>query len=579
MYDFKDSKLENDFLQSLENSDIQHIEGTIKCLDGTIIDLDDSNLLDGIRYDCQCTEDEKIFNFGEMYVGSAEVKVILLDENINLIKGGELKLRFRTESMPKTKWIPLGVWDIVSAEYESGNILNIKGYDHLNRLDTPVTDDTVGVIRMKSVLNQVSKDAGVEFAQTIEEIQQIAGDSVDIINGSWGVYFLDTCWNEVKAIAQFLGCFAFANREGKIEFRRFSRTPVLEIPAERRFSARISDYQYSIKGVSYTDSYGKTVPHTEDDNGLCMLGFSDNKYIWETENNPEAKYSEYLKRIAQVTGSYHNDLLRNVWTPGTVEYYGNPALDVGDMVELSTKINGRNITLKFLITHITWRFRGAQTLISAGAPETGMTVSGSSGGSSVGTVTSYTTINTTSNISVIELKKYTGEVFGTERFIAKAGFSSRRETWIFVDCTLILSGNGLAAASVWLNGIAQTLRPKITLHNDECSTLHFSFTTKISGGRHQIQIGLRGQAEISDIQAFLWGQEITAESPEITGESDYTYTVSNDSTTVTRYVGKSVFPQIPDNLGGGKTVYIEKNAFSDSEIESVYIPDGVTEIR
>ncbi|MDE6797969.1 MAG: hypothetical protein K2J36_08180 [Ruminococcus sp.] len=177
------------------------------------------------------------------------------------------------------------------------------------------------------------------------------------------------------------------------------------------------------------------------------------------------------------------------------------------------------------------------------------------------------------------MKKYIGEVFSTERFVAETGFSSTRETWVFLDCTLILSGDGLVSTSVWLNGIAQTLRPKITLHDGEFSTLHFSFTTKISGGRHNIRIGVRGNAKISDIQAFLWGQEITAETPEFTGDSDYLYKTNNGDTTVTSYIGKSVFPCIPDNLGGGKTKIIGRNSFSESKIERVYIPDGVTEIR
>ncbi|MDE6538908.1 MAG: hypothetical protein K2K66_01850 [Ruminococcus sp.] len=576
MYDFKDNELEEKFFQSIENSDIQHIKGSIKRLDGVVINLDESNLLNDIWYDSQCTENEEIFNFGEMYVGSAEIKAILSGENINLIRGGELKLYFKTDAVEK--WIPLGVWDIVSAEYKSGNIFSIKGYDHLNRLNAPITDDTIGAIFMKSVLRQVSKDAGVEFAQTIEEIQQVAGSSVDIINGSWATHFLDTCWNEVKAIAQFLGCFAFANREGKIEFRRFGTNSVMTIPAEKRFSAKISDYQYSVKGISYTDEFGQTVPHVNDE-GTCVLGFSENKYIWGTRKNPDTAYGDVLKRIAYAVGCYSNQSIRNTWTPGTIEYYGNPALDVGDMIKFSSKINDRNVTLKFLITHITWRFRGSQTLISGGVPESVATISGSSGGASVGTVTSYTTINSVNNISVIELKKYTGEVFSTERFVAKTGFSSTRETWIFLDCTFILSGNGLVSASIWLNGIAQTLRPKITLHDGEFSTLHFSFTTKISGGRHNIQIGVRGNADISDIHAFLWGQEVSEESPEITSDNDYIYTKNNGDTIVRAYIGKSVFPSIPDDLGGGKTKIIEKNSFSESEIEKVYIPDGVTTIR
>ncbi len=571
MYDFGgNDELKKRFLESIDNGDVQHIKGTIRRLDDIIIDLDDSNLLDDIRYDSQCTENEDAFNFGEMYVGSAEIKVKLSDKNTNLIKGGELRLYFQTGTV--TKWIPLGVWDIVSAERESGDLMTIKGYDSLNRLNKPVTSNIVRKISINDVLRQVSKDANVEFAQTVEEIQKLTLDLLDLTseNGAYGTKFLDTCWNEVRTIAQLIGGYAFANREGKIEFRTFfTGAPTFKIPAEKRFSARISDYIYSVRDVSYTDSYGNTVTYTRNRDHLVSLGFSDNKYIRETEKNAISAYWHNL--------SYLANTLYNSWTPGTVEYYGNPALDVGDMVSIVGGVNGENKSSNFLITHISWQFRGPQRLVSAGIPETSTVIS--SGSSSGGTVTSYTTINTTSNISAVELLTYTGEAFGSERTVAKGGFSCYRETWAFVDCTVILSGDGLVSTAVCLDGIAQTLRPKITLHDGEYSTLHFNLPLNVSGGTHQIRIVMRGTADISDIQAFVWGQEVKKESPEITDENDYLYTVNDGITTVTGYTGKSLYPQIPDNLGGERTTYIGKTSFTDSEIESVYIPDGVTEIQ
>lgn len=567
MYEFASKELENNFIESL--SGIHHIKGTIERTDGVIIELNDTNLLNGIHCDSRCTADEKVFNFGEMYIGSAEISVILSEENLNLVKGGKLKLFFRTETF--LKWIPLGVWDVVSAEHEANGI-TIKGYDCLNRLNTAITDNTVGAIFMKSVLKQVTKDSRVEFAQTIEELQQLAGESVDIINGIWGVTFLDTCWDEVKAIAQFLGCFAFANREGKIEFRKISSVQVLEIPAEQRFSAKLNDYQYSVKGIAYTDGFGQTVTYSGD-TGSCVLGFSENKYIWSTEDNPESAYYNDLKRIAYAVGCYQNQSISTKWTPGTIEYYGNPALDVGDMIKI---VGGVNNNSNFLITSISWQFRGPQTLVSAGAPEIGTTVSSSGSSGSSGTVSTYTTINQASNISVIELKKYCGELF-SERTIAKGAFACVRETWAFIDCTMIATGSELLTVSIKVNNIQQDLQPKVNLNG--YSTLHFNLPVKISGGKNNIEIIADSIADIEQIQAFVWGQEITAETAELTDDSDYTYNVIDGLTTVTGYKGVSLYPSIPDDLGGGKTTIISYGAFAESEIENCYIPDGVTEIK
>ena len=567
MYNFNgDEELKKQFFQEIENSSVQKISGKITRIDGKIIYLGEKNLLDDVSINYQCTSDENIFNFGEMYVGSAEIMVNLSEEDVNLVQGGELQLNFSLQDI-FNECIPMGVWDIVSVKRDTNGIVKIKGYDHLNRLNVPITDNTIGAIFIKSALKQVSKDAKVEFAQTAEELQEIFGDIIQAFAPS----FYSNCWQEVKAIAQFLGCFVFANREGKIEFRNFSSTPVLDIPAERRFSTKISDCQYSVKGISYTDDFGQTVTYAGS-NGSCILGFSENKYIWSTEKNPETAYYNDLKRIAYNVGCYQNPAIDTKWSPGEIEYYGNPALDVGDMVQI---VGGTYNNSNFLITSISWQFRAPQILISAGAPETSTTVSSGSSGSS-GTVTSITTINQTSNISAIDLKKYCGEIF-TERTIAKGTFSCIRETWIFVDCTIIATGNELLTATIKINGIQQDLQPKINLNGYE--TLHFTLPVKISGGKHNIEILANGTAEIEQIQAIVWGQEVTAETPDITEDSDYTYTVRDNLTTVTGYKGVSLYPSIPDDLGGGKTAVIGYGAFSGTKIENCYIPDGVTEIK
>lgn len=567
MYNFNgDEELKKQFFQEIENSSVQKISGKITRIDGEIIYLGEKNLLDDVSINYQCTSDENTFNFGEMYVGSAEIMVNLSEEDVNLVQGGELQLNFSLQDI-FNECIPMGVWDIVSAKRDTNGIVKIKGYDHLNRLNVPITDNTIGAIFIKSALKQVSKDAKVEFAQTIEELQEIFGEAIQ----SFASSFYSSCWDEVKAIAQFLGCFVFANREGKIEFRNFSSTPVLDIPAERRFSTKISDYQYSVKGISYTDDFGQTVTYAGS-NGSCILGFSENKYIWSTEKNPETAYYNDLKRIAYNVGCYQNPAIDTKWSPGEIEYYGNPALDVGDMVQI---VGGTYNNSNFLITSISWQFRAPQILISAGTPETSTTVSSGSSGSS-GTVTSYTTINQTSNISAIDLKKYCGEIF-TERTIAKGTFSCVRETWIFIDCTIIVTGNELLTATIKINGIQQDLQPKINLNGYE--TLHFTLPVKISGGKNNIEILANSTAEIEQIQAVVWGQEVTAETPDITEDSDYTYTVEDNLTTVTGYKGVSLYPSIPDDLGSCKTSYIGYGAFKKTKIENCYIPDGVTEIK
>ena len=73
--------------------------------------LDDSNLLGAPRYDKQCVENPEVFNFGEMYIGTAEVTVRIPGVLTNRFRGGELRLEFGVDiTESEIEWIPLQIW-------------------------------------------------------------------------------------------------------------------------------------------------------------------------------------------------------------------------------------------------------------------------------------------------------------------------------------------------------------------------------------------------------------------------------------------------------------------------------------
>lgn len=101
MFDFNGFEdLQKSFANSINNKDIQHVKGYITRIDGNVIELNETNLLDEIRYDSQCTDDSDVFGFGQMYIGSAEVKLNISADFSGIIKGGELRLNFWTEKFP-----------------------------------------------------------------------------------------------------------------------------------------------------------------------------------------------------------------------------------------------------------------------------------------------------------------------------------------------------------------------------------------------------------------------------------------------------------------------------------------------
>ncbi|MCM1499341.1 MAG: leucine-rich repeat domain-containing protein, partial [Clostridium sp.] len=59
---------------------------------------------------------------------------------------------------------------------------------------------------------------------------------------------------------------------------------------------------------------------------------------------------------------------------------------------------------------------------------------------------------------------------------------------------------------------------------------------------------------------------------------DYEYTVDNLQVTITKYTGSATSVTIPSSLGGNEVVAIGANAFQNTAVQSVKIPDTVVSI-
>lgn len=554
------------FQAAIETGKIQHIKATVSEIDGTEHNLKDDELLGAPRYDKQCVENPEVFNFGEMYVGTAEVTVRMPGVLSNRFRGGELRLEFGVDiSESEIEWIPLGVWDITDPKRETGDRIVLRCSDHMNRLQVRCDSNVTGVIFLQNVLDFVAKKAGVEFAQTAAEIAEMIDESANML---YKISFAETCWDEVRMISQLVGGFAFANREGKIEFRKFVAVPYT-ITAEKRFGLSLNEYVFGTRSVSYTDKYGRTYTTGSFQREVgSKLSFSENGYIPSVEYN---RNTDIVNKIQQNLG--------RSWTPGTIEFYGNPALDIGDIVEVGGGINGQKRTY-FLIGADSWQFRSSQTIIAPGTAENG-TLSSAGGSSSGSSASSVTNVTVTKSLNTVNLEKHLGELYEGEKSAAEGGFSCRSETNCFLSfAAVFLAEKDCAAAiKVYLNGIVQDFRVKLTLHAGEFSTASFTIPLSVGSGTHKVSVTASGLAELQDISAFVFGQEITEKAPQYTSGEDYRYTVNNGISTVTAYLGTSLHPEIPSNLGGGATTIIDKTAFTELEITGVWIPEGVTEIR
>lgn len=551
-----------DYLTALEHHNLQRVYGNLVLSNGTSIALNDNNIIGNPSIETQIVDDSEVFNISCLYIGTLDMTLKIDVGELDLI-GAEITLYTRILFDDGETWsspVPMGVFDVADAQRQSEYVMKITGYDHMARLNVPLPDNSYGELKtLSTIIIDIMEYADIIFAQTWREISEL-NPYVDITVFEYA----ETCWKQVQYIAQILGCYVIANRSGEIEFRPYTNNsavypvPVITISADERHSAKISQYKFGVRCFGYTDKFGHTQLSSQRERETYSIIYipQENNIIKDRNSSWELYYSRFLNWL-------YTEFAFIEWNPGTINYYGNPALDVGDMVALTGGING-NRTTNFLICHNTWQFRGPQTLISGGAPRSGNTVSSSGGGG--GNVYTNTVMNITKEIVLASFTGYLGELFGNiPRTAAQCRFSAKEETAAFITCTMTFTGS--ASAQIVRNGVPMDIEPLGT------GTISFTIPYMAGGGVHDISILMSGNGELTAVQGAVWGQNIIAQELVY---SDWEYEIENDTATITGYSGDDTSLIVPANLGGKPVVKIGEGALAEnSDIITVYIPDGI----
>lgn len=102
----------------------------------------------------------------------------------------------------------------------------------------------------------------------------------------------------------------------------------------------------------------------------------------------------------------------------------------------------------------------------------------------------------------------------------------------------------------------------------------------IQNGKQMKKLMLNGhninKAYINGKLVFSSG--VGPDPPDPPVETDYHYIIENDEVTILSYIGDDPNPTIPSTIEGLPVTRIEVTAFNYSNIKSVTIQNGVTEI-
>lgn len=305
-----------------------------------------ANILKGsLSTQWQCSGDDEL-QIGSVYIGELNATFLGLDLDRYAYQGKILSLEYGLNIEDSYEYVPEGVYIISEADWSASGI-TVKAYDNMSKLDKSASNlQTTGTLWQ--IADMACNACGVQLAN-----QNFNG----FPNGNriFSIYpdnDIDTYRDLLSWIAQTMCSFVFANREGKIEFKRYGTEPVDILDKFHRFKGgKFADYVTRYTGISVVDIKKQKTTYyglAQDDGLTYNLG--SNPFL---QYMPEEAVREILNALAELQ-----------FVPFEITGVVNPAYDLGDVLQFPGGLgDGSKL---FCITKRVLRYNGELRLKGAG---------------------------------------------------------------------------------------------------------------------------------------------------------------------------------------------------------------------
>ena len=340
------------FLQAVQgNTRKYYWTGKITTAAGAEYPFTQEDIVKGSGYiTAQCCGNSEI-ELGAVYAAEMGIS-LFLDIDRYTLEDAEVELTYHLRLADGIyEAVPMGIFEVSEAN-RTVHVLELKAYDRMLRFDRAFNGfETIGTAYGMMAL--CSTACGVELAQSQAEIEALPNGSE--LLSIYSENDIKTYRDVQYFTAQVLGGFFCVNREGKLEFRQYGETPVVEILQKHRFSSSFSDFVTRYTAVSSTNLRTQTSEYyaLETDDGLTMnLGV-----------NPLLQFGLEETR-AELCGNILTALSAVNYVPFDSDTIGNPALDLGDVLTFSGgQADAQQITC---VTSFTVKIGGRQSLKCVG---------------------------------------------------------------------------------------------------------------------------------------------------------------------------------------------------------------------
>jgi hypothetical protein len=344
-------QVSNEYINQIASGIISDKElfGTLTLIDGEVINLTNKDFANSsVKIDNACDNGSDIC-LGSAYTGKLSLGLFSSIDRYRVNKadgGAVIELSYKLGEQE----IPLGVFNVYECT-RTGIKLSISAYDNMSKLNKSLGSNNVSGAAW-AVLSWIAKKCDVEIANSKEEISAFI--NADVICNISGDNF-STYQDVLSELCELMGCFAIANRVGKIELKKFGTESVFNITPKMRKNTKPSDFDVYYTELVETDvNKVKWTAITGDGSGLTYK--IDNVFVTGTE----AVKQKIVQNIMNVLEDIY-------YTPCDLGIMYNPIFDLGDVVTIEADgiIVKENIDI--LITSFVYTFNGSSTLSSVGS--------------------------------------------------------------------------------------------------------------------------------------------------------------------------------------------------------------------
>lgn len=532
---------------------VEHVRGTV----GNV-SFDDDNIV-SLTYSNRCSDSNDVV-LGYAYIGQIQATFTNLAITRGSWRGKQITLEYGLELADEsTEWIPIGVFDITSAEWTDISI-NITASDCIAKLDKTFSiGSTTGFVYDLAML--IATGTGLTFDRSQEEIEALPNGSE--LLGLFPESDIETYRDFGSWLAQVVGGFLTASRTGSLTMRSYSESQtVIELNEDDRILGSVfSDYMTQYSGVSIVNISQKTTSYYPSQSGVgSVINLGSNPLL---QYGTELTHDQQLYTLAEVASGIQ-------YIPFNISILNCPVFDLGDIIECTGGIAG-NETLRCCIMGIDWTFKhttnlqgfGADPSLTSGKSKTDKELAGLASQAKENELITYTFVNSQSltlgeleEVSILKIR-FTTITPKILDFWAELQLDTSFES----DPDLIK-----VKARYYVDDTLITERQPITTWNNEgLHLMHLMnwFEALEGNSVHELEITLtfeKGSCEISPffIYASLKGQGLAA------ADSWDGYIESTDVITA--------------NIGNGFTVtgISESVIFEFHDIESVHASDSIT---